>query len=469
MDTLRGFSDDRVGLEIHPFDMGEDEVIIESPPPAVGQDERRMQVRAYNFWAGLLGDRRYPLAAALTEADRPDFSEHAVLLHFDDGMEDPSIAFLGANLAAECETPATLRRLSDVPGRSLLSRITDHYMQIIANEAPIGFEAEFVNFRDRTILYRGILLPFSSDGATIDYIYGVINWKELADQQMTDELLLEIGQVLDADRAKIGKEERKPVTLSAEWADGPVALELGEIATEILPMPAPAFGMPEVRSTDGAEEAWPIADADPATPFDGDAVPHALADWLASARDLAHAALSSEDRSRSTLYAAIGRAWDFALAAQAEPRQFAELIAESGMTVQERAPLTPIVKLVFGAEYDKTRVTEYATVLAHAQRIGLGHGELGAFLSQATGGLKGVVNAERALRRADSGKTRRKPATTAETLRTLPARSLADISAEGAEFALVVVRRMETGELAFIGEISDDETLLERAARKFVD
>ena len=71
-------------------------------------------------------------------------------------------------------------------------------MQILANQAPIGFEAEFVNQRGVTILYRGILLPFSSDDDTIDFIYGVINWKEIADQQTTDELLLEIDQALKA-------------------------------------------------------------------------------------------------------------------------------------------------------------------------------------------------------------------------------------------------------------------------------
>ncbi len=67
------------------------------------------------------------------------------------------------------------RTISDVPSRSLLSRLTDHYMQIIANRAPVGFEAEFDNPRGETICYRGILMPFSSDGEQIDFIYGVIN------------------------------------------------------------------------------------------------------------------------------------------------------------------------------------------------------------------------------------------------------------------------------------------------------
>src|SRR5206468_303766 len=64
---------------------------------------------------------------------------------------------------------------------SLLSRLTDHFMQIIANRAPVGFEAEFENPRGESLCYRGILMPFSSDGDSIDFIYGVINWKHLND------------------------------------------------------------------------------------------------------------------------------------------------------------------------------------------------------------------------------------------------------------------------------------------------
>src|SRR6185503_15189277 len=120
------------------------------------------------------------------------------LLDFTAGIENPGVTYLGEMLAAECDIAVDeLQTLADVPSRSLLSRITDHYMQILANQAPIGFEAEFVNQRGSTILYRGILLPFSTDDETIDFIYGVINWKELADQHTSDELLLQVDQALE--------------------------------------------------------------------------------------------------------------------------------------------------------------------------------------------------------------------------------------------------------------------------------
>jgi hypothetical protein len=135
--------------------------------------------------------------------------------------------------------------------------------------------------------------------------------------------------------------------------------------------------------------------------------------------------------------------------------------------------MTPVVKLVFGADYDKTRLTEYAAALGHAQRIGLGRGALADYLVSAPGGLKGVVTAERRLRREESGK----PADVRETPREALARKLRKlaplgfeaISPEGNEFTLLVARRMPDGSVALLGEVSDDVALLERAARRLVD
>nr|WP_068076936.1 hypothetical protein [Novosphingobium lentum] len=440
-------------LDLPDFDDADENDAIEAPPSMVGQDERRMQVRAYNYWAGLLGNRTFPTVEALNRADIPDFADHAVLLRFDNGIENPAITLLGDKLAHECDAQGPIARLNDIPGRSLLSRITDHYMQIIANQAPIGFEAEFVNQRGSTILYRGILLPFSSDDVAIDHIYGVINWKELADQQTTDELMLEIGHSLESHRRR----DAEPIE---SWADGPAAInpDLGlDDATNDLGLPQPLFGH-------GDHEI------DFAASFIEDAEQMGLADWLAAARELAHAAHSNEDRTRAALYGAIGRAWDFALAAANAPEEFAELIADAGLSRQDRAPMTPVVKLVFGADYDKTRLTEYAAALNHATRLGLSRGTLGQFLEHAPGGLKGVVNAERKLRRAENAAAsgRREPESIGSRLRSLPPLPLAEVARDGEEFALLMVRRLPTGEVALLGEVAGDAQLFERAARRLM-
>jgi len=492
MDSYRGhFNDTGSGNwdDTAEHDTRGDDGGREAPPAIIGQDERRMQVRAYNFWAAMLDGRNFPSIEDLDPQDLPDFGPYSVLLDFTAGIDNPAVQFLGTELAQECGADQPIRHLADVPSRSLLSRITDHYMQILANQAPIGFEAEFVNQRESTILYRGILLPFSSNDETIDFIYGVINWKELADQQTTDELLLEIEQALET-----GSDTDRTVDPITEWADGPLdegdgdfvadanVLELGtplDEADDGADWPEPAFGGLAAATAFDADEdlegAW--ADEDVASPVadepeEIDPAGMGLADWLASARELARAAQGSEDRTRNALYAAIGRAYDFSLAAAAAPQDFDEILTDAGLTVQDRAPMTPVVKLVFGAEYDKTRLTEYASALSHAHRLGLGRGSLTDYLASAPGGLKGVVNAERQLKREESGKTIDQRDTPREALarklRKLDHAPLDAISGEGSEFTVLVARRLPSGEVVLLGEIADDVPLLERAARRLL-
>jgi hypothetical protein len=140
--------------------------------------------------------------------------------------------------------------------------------------------------------------------------------------------------------------------------------------------------------------------------------------------------------------------------------------------MQERAPLTPVVKLVFGADYDKTRLTEYASALGHAHREGLARGALADYLGGAPGGLKGVVNLERRLRREESGKAIAPRDALREglarKLRKLDHHALAELDPVGNEFTLLVARRLPTGEIVLLGEVADDMSLLERAARRLV-
>ena len=61
--------------------------------------------------------------------------------------------------------------------------------------------------------------------------------------------------------------------------------------------------------------------------------------------------------------------------------------------------MTPVVKLVFGADYDKTRLAEFAAALSWARREALPQGSFAATLEAQEGGLKAVVRAERRARR----------------------------------------------------------------------
>jgi hypothetical protein len=134
--------------------------------------------------------------------------------------------------------------------------------------------------------------------------------------------------------------------------------------------------------------------------------------------------------------------------------------------------MTPLVKLVFGATYDKTRLTEYATVLGHGHRLGLARGAMMDYLSEAPGGLKGLVASERKLRRDELGAPaaiRQSPRERlARKLRRLDHLPLAQVASEGSEFTLLVARRLPDGAVVLLGEVGDDALLLERAARRLI-
>ena len=426
---------------------------------AIGTDERRMHVRAYNYWVSLLKGRDYPSIEDLEPGEVSDFAENSVLLDFTAGRDNPSTPYIGSAIREECGVDESIKSIDDIPSRSLLSRLTDHYLQIIANRAPIGFEAEFVNQRGEPISYRGILMPFSSDGDTIDFIYGVINWKRgegAASPQMPVQAQLE-STSLSANDDELVLEE---LVQSAEPGQ-----PTGEAADQAVDTAAEGDGYavaaPPVHFS---WEDGPLNDPESDEPveiaLDADA---GLADRLWAARETADAVKAADGRSRSALYRALSYAYDFALAAELEPQDYAELLEESGMKAQARAPMTPIVKLVFGVDYDKARLTEFAAALSFARRQDVAPGEFLKFIEGQAGGLKALVAAERQAKRPEPKADTKADAAKAK-LRAAEPIALETVSADS-EFALVLTRRRSDGGVEPVALV-DDEAMVEKAIKR---
>ncbi|KQN34784.1 hypothetical protein ASG37_15810 [Sphingomonas sp. Leaf407] len=305
---------------------------------AIGTDERRMQVRAYNHWIALLRGQSCPAIADLDPAGIADFGPYSVLLDFTAGVADPAIRFLGHALRTECGASDSITRLSEVPARSLLSRLTDHYLQIIANRAPIGFEAEFTGTRGFPMMYRGILMPFSSDGEAIDYLYGVINWKEVVDAATQSQLLAELEESR--------RVTPRPTPGAAVWADGPSA-GLSDLST----------------------------DAD------------TLADRLATARTAADSARLAGGGAPGALVEALAQAHDLVIAAGREPAVFAALLDDAGMPPVTDTPVESVARLVFGG----ARLADHVALLGAARRHGVAEGGFGAWVAAHPGGLPALV------------------------------------------------------------------------------
>jgi hypothetical protein len=430
MDRMRDFASESG----HEADDTDDYAV--DAPAAIGTDERRMHVRAYNHWVSLLDGRALPSIEDLNPEELTDFGPNSVLLDFTSGAENPAIAYLGAKLSHECgfdEEPLTV---SDVPARSLLSRLTDHYLQIIANRAPIGFEAEFVSTAGHNTMYRGILMPLSSDDDTIDFVYGVINWKEVVGGEEAEALESQLTGAMAA---------QSPRPTMPVWADGPSAVEEPSIPQT----------RPEILDEDLG------IDDEPFEPVP-DAKGVGLADWLATARASADLLHHADSRGRTALYHALGHAYDFALLADVRKDDYLELLSDSGIVGQERAPMTPIVKLVFGTDYDKTRLTEFAAALSYGKRHGLPTGGMRVFLEQYPGGLKAIVAADRRERRPADKPV--KSDNTREAARALETQAVLTLPGED-EFVVLVARRIDGERVGIIGVVPDDKALMDRALR----
>lgn len=482
MDSLRNFSQDHGGDGADnavPVDL--DESGIEAPP-AIGTDERRMHVRAYNFWAQMLNDRSYPAIEDLDLESLDDFGGHSVLLDFTTGLENPGITYLGDALRKACDLGEDIAYINQVPSRSLLSRLTDHYLQIIANQAPIGFEAEYDNSEGVTIMYRGILLPFSSDDDNIDFILGVINWKEMVQPEQDAALSAELARSISQNRAGHGAmtgSAKAPLWTRSDDDDADdddalpdEMLTLSSLHRDSIARPAVSDELytrdidadDDISAASGALELGAEFIADNEDP-DDDA---GLADWLALARDCAAEAKDADVRGRGALYRAVGRAYDFALMADAHADDYAEMLSDAGIATQARAPMTPLVKLVFGVDYDKTRLAEYATVIGHAREQAVSRGDLPRYLERYEGGLKAIVKAERAKKRGEKpAAPKQDDAALHETLRQAMPMGFVELNAGDNEFVLLVGRKMSDSQVGVVGALNDP-ALLEKVIRKLL-
>ncbi|MEM7569967.1 MAG: hypothetical protein AAF337_09235 [Pseudomonadota bacterium] len=514
--------------------------------PDVGM-ERRMNIRAFDYWESLLDGRDFPSVGDLDPEAIAPFREHSLLIDFTGGYEKPVLRYVGSHLRAEASLANREIDPNEVPSGTLLSRLTNHYLEILANRAPIGFEAEYENDSEERVLYRGILLPLSDDGTTINFIYGVTSWKiedilpgEGAGDDFDDDVLdldapvdpldaelLELTQALDDAETEALLSGEAPVedddgldqdlqslvseidavlgnTGPASTQDDAPPADEGEDVTELTPEPegdlvdleayaeepaldedAPLEGLPE----DIPEDATAAADESTDTPVDTAAdVPEEtvaaapdldpadeefydlLAQCQTSASDLAR----FDSRSRAALYDTLALAYDFHLVSQRRLDAYQTLLDQTGITVQTRAPLTPIVKLVFGQGYDKTRLTEYAAALGYADRESVPQGDFKSFVETFEGGIKAMVQAERAARGQAKGNAaidkleaakaalRERQSLLSVPLDALPSGKTDDED----EFVLLVARRDSSGGYQVIDKAQAGKSTLEAALKK---
>jgi len=381
--------------------------------------ERRMINRLAAYWEELRGDRHFPSLTDIDHARLEEVKSTCFVLDVGAAVDQPVIRFVGEILSENGTIAQAGDSVASIAKRSLFGRISEHYLECVANGAPVGIEAEYDSDNGETILYRGVVLPFSDDGETIDFVVGAINFK-----------VKEAEDVLEP------------------------------------PAETPDAALPEATLPDVPPQEAPVSEGD-APPALADAT--ALVDSLTRCRHLAREATESMKRSREALYTALAEAYGFRFEAEAAPEAYAALLADAGIEARENAPYTPVVKLVFGVDYDKTRISEYAATLAYGLRREIPRQDFKGFLENEPGGIKACVAAERAARRAERGEAWDSIAYARSILRGQPALGhLDDVELEpGEEFVLILARREPDGHgVELVKVLHEKPNLIEGVLRR---
>ncbi|HKJ74111.1 MAG TPA: PAS domain-containing protein, partial [Alphaproteobacteria bacterium] len=139
--------------------------------------ERRMINRLAAYWEQLRGERTFPSMRDIEANQLEEIRSNCFVLDISESVDEPVIRFIGDALSEGGTVARSGDPLAGVSKRSLFGRISEHFLECIANGAPVGIEAEFDDDKGETILYRGVVVPFSDDDEHIDFVLGAVNCK----------------------------------------------------------------------------------------------------------------------------------------------------------------------------------------------------------------------------------------------------------------------------------------------------
>lgn len=213
------------------------------------------------------------------------------------------------------------------------------------------------------------------------------------------------------------------------------------------------------RRSDPEEETESIS-VNPDTNMD------ALNGLLSAGQRAADTIVHMDNGNRASLYGALASALALYEGAQKNSAAYSEVLENSGLKSQARAPYTPVLKMVFGANYDKTRITEYAAAISYGVRRGQTSDSLADFLAAIPGGIKGCVQEERTLKRREAGSpSHNRQQEAVAILKEHAAVPLLSITSED-EFCLLLARRDKNGGVEVLGQSEVSKVTLDAAVRQ---
>ena len=204
----------------------------------IAATERRKHATVFNYWLSIRGDRHFPPIRDLDPLEISDAGPTSVLLELIGGGEDADIRHLGQAIKAGIK----VERISEAPKPSLLACIAKQLPLISNSRQAFAFEDEFTADDVSTRCWV-TLLPFSSTGTYVDYVYGLVTLAEGSKVEPAPAPTEEASETIEEPEAAVeaAVEAEEPVEEIAEAAtaedvmeDVPSEEAPAEVATEIL-------------------------------------------------------------------------------------------------------------------------------------------------------------------------------------------------------------------------------------------
>jgi len=147
---------------------------------ASSPSDQRLANRFLKYWDTLRGNRDYPLISHLNLDDVSEFVPYTFNIDLSVDRDDPRFRFIGRKLIRDCGGDVTNQNVSRLLPQSCLARAVRHRQEVLDEGKPCIVADEFTDAEGNTVLYRAVMLPFSSTGKEIDFIIGAVNNKTVA-------------------------------------------------------------------------------------------------------------------------------------------------------------------------------------------------------------------------------------------------------------------------------------------------
>ena len=197
--------------------------------------ERQKHEAVLNYWLSIRGERELPPLRDLDPLEISDAAPSSVLLELVGGGEDGEIRHLGEQLRGGGEVD----RVSEAPRPSILASIARKLSIVAVSRNFLAFEDEF-SAKNETIRCWVTMLPLSSAGAWVDYVYAFVSFGPATEATAAAEPVEAEGEIVEA------AEVLEPEASEAE--------EPGDIVPEVLEVVEVAADEPEAPELAVIEE-----------------------------------------------------------------------------------------------------------------------------------------------------------------------------------------------------------------------